>query len=71
MSLEVVGDEIHLYPLSFAEFMSVYKGDVYHGWADYVNYGGLPRVLSMKTPQQKVQYLTSLFNEVCQLQYTT
>lgn len=58
------GDEIHLYPLSFAEFMSVYKGDVYHGWADYVNYGGLPRVLTMKTPQQKVQYLTSLFNEV-------
>lgn len=58
------GDEIHLYPLSFAEFMSVYKGDVYRGWADYVNYGGLPRVLSMKTPQQKVQYLTSLFNEV-------
>ena len=58
------GDEIHLYPLSFAEFMSAYKGDVYHGWADYVNYGGLPRVLSMKTPQQKVQYLTSLFNEV-------
>ena len=58
------GDEIRLYPLSFAEFMSVYKGDVYHGWADYVNYGGLPRVLSMKTPQQKVQYLTSLFNEV-------
>lgn len=58
------GDEIHLYPLSFAEFMSVYKGDVYHGWADYVNYGGLPRVLTMKTPQQKVQYLTSLFKEV-------
>ena len=58
------GDEIRLYPLSFAEFMSVYKGDVYHGWADYVNYGGLPRVLSMKTPQHKVQYLTSLFNEV-------
>ena len=58
------GDEIHLYPLSFAEFMSVYKGDMYHGWADYVNYGGLPRVLTMKTPQQKVQYLTSLFNEV-------
>lgn len=58
------GDEIHLYPLSFAEFMSVYKGDVYHGWADYVNYGGLPRVLTMKTQQQKVQYLTSLFKEV-------
>ena len=58
------GDEIHLYPLSFAEFMSAYKGDVYHGWTDYVNYGGLPRILSMKTPQQKVQYLTSLFKEV-------
>lgn len=36
------GDEIHIYPLTFKEFMQVYEGDVYHGWAEYVLYGGLP-----------------------------
>ena len=35
------GDEIHIYPLIFKEFMQVYEGDVYHGWAEYVIYGGL------------------------------
>ena len=34
------GDEIHIYPLTFKEFMQVYEGDVYHGWAEYVIYGG-------------------------------
>jgi len=27
------GDEVHIYPLSFSEFMQVYEGDMYHGWA--------------------------------------
>ena len=57
------GDEVHLFPLSFREFMSVYTGDVYHGWADYVLYGGLPMVSGMRTEAQKIGYLTSLFEE--------
>ena len=57
------GDEVHLFPLSFREFMSVYTGDVYHGWADYVLYGGLPMVSGMRTEPQKIGYLTSLFEE--------
>jgi predicted AAA+ superfamily ATPase len=57
------GDEIHVYPLTFREFMSVYQGDVYHGWADYLTYGGLPLILTMKSEQQKVSYLTNLFSE--------
>ena len=28
------GDEIHVYPLSFKEFMSVYEGDVVDGWQE-------------------------------------
>ncbi len=58
------GDEIHIYPLSFHEFMQVYDGDIYHGWADYVAYGGLPLVATMKTETQKIRYLTNLFSEV-------
>ncbi|WP_338968964.1 DUF4143 domain-containing protein [Fusobacterium nucleatum] len=43
--------------------MSVYEGDKYQGWADYVTYGGLPQILSMKTEEQKINYLTRLFEE--------
>ncbi len=57
------GDEIHVWPLTFKEFMQVYDGDVYNGWAEYVIYGGLPLSVSMKTEEQKVQYLTNLFKE--------
>lgn len=57
------GDEIHVWPLTFKEFMQVYDGDVYNGWAEYVVYGGLPLIVSMKTEEQKVQYLTNLFKE--------
>ncbi len=57
------GDEIHIYPLTFKEFMQVYEGDIYHGWAEYVIYGGLPLTVTMKTEEQKINYLTRLFEE--------
>ena len=57
------GDEVHIHPLTFKEFMQVYDGDMYHGWADYMVYGGLPLTVAMKTEEQKVHYLESLFEE--------
>ena len=57
------GDEIHVFPLTFKEFMQAYDGDDYHGWTDYVTYGGLPLVATMKTEEQKIQYLDRLFAE--------
>ena len=57
------GDEIHIYPLTFKEFMEAYDGDIYHGWAEYVIYGGLPLTVTMKTEEQKIKYLTTLFAE--------
>ena len=57
------GDEIHIFPLSFQEFMQAYPGDMYHGWAEYVMYGGLPLTVTMKTDEQKSQYLEHLFQE--------
>lgn len=58
------GDEVHMYPLSFSEFMSVYDGDKRDGWNEYMVYGGIPLVLSQKTHEQKSAFLKSLFNEV-------
>lgn len=57
------GDEIHVFPLTFKEFMQVYEGDVYRGWSEYVVYGGLPLVATMRTDEQKIHYLTNLFTE--------
>ena len=57
------GDEIHIYPLTFKEFMEAYDGDMYRGWAEYVVYGGLPLTVTMKTEEQKIRYLTNLFKE--------
>lgn len=57
------GDEIHMYPLSFSEFMSVYDGNKYDGWNEYVSYGGIPMVVLADTEEQKVALLDNLFKE--------
>lgn len=57
------GDEVHMYPLSFAEFMSVYQGTKQDGWNEYMLYGGIPLVLEFATPDQKIAFLKSLFEE--------
>lgn len=57
------GDEVHLYPLSFKEFMSVYDGTKQDGWNEYMLYGGLPYVLQFKTSDQKIAFLKSIFEE--------
>lgn len=57
------GDEVHMYPLSFAEFMSVYPGTKQDGWNEYMIYGGLPLVLSFQTQEEKITFLKSLFEE--------
>lgn len=57
------GDEVHMYPLSFAEFMSVYQGTKQDGWNEYMLYGGIPLVLEFATPNQKIAFLKSLFEE--------
>lgn len=51
------GEDIRVYPLSYYEFMSVYDGDKLDGWLEYLTYGGLPLVVSMKTDERKAAYL--------------
>lgn len=57
------GDELHVNPLTFAEFMSVYNGNKYDGWNEYILYGGLPPVVLLKTPEEKIEFLKNLFEE--------
>ena len=58
------GDQIHLYPLSFFEFLQGYGGDKSQAWKDYYTYGGLPHVLSLETEQKKAEYLKNLYETV-------
>lgn len=57
------GDEVHMYPLSFSEFMTVYDGNRYDGWNEYVTYGGIPLVVLADTEEQKAAMLDNLFKE--------
>lgn len=58
------GDEIHVFPLSFSEFTSAYDGTLDEAWDDYLVYGGLPLLLAMEAPEDKAEYLNSLFQKV-------
>ena len=58
------GDEIHMYPLNFAEFMSVYQGDKYEGLAEYMLYGGIPLVVLREGANEKAAVLQNLFDEI-------
>lgn len=58
------GDEIHMYPLSFSEFMSVYHGDKYAGLSEYMLYGGIPLVVLRDNANDKAAALENLFGEI-------
>ena len=58
------GDEIHMYPLSFSEFMSVYEGDKYEGLREYMLYGGIPLVVLRESASEKADMLNRLFLEI-------
>lgn len=55
------GDEIHITPLSFQEFVSVKEGSQESLLMEYLTYGGLPQVATMTEPQLKIEYLKNLF----------
>lgn len=57
------GDELRMNPLSFVEFMTVYEGNKYDGWNEYVLYGGLPPVVLLPSPELKIELLKRLFDE--------
>lgn len=58
------GDEVHMHPLSFSEFMTVYDGDKYEGLSEYMLYGGIPMVVLQEESVDKAAILHNLFNEI-------
>ena len=58
------GDEVRMFPLSFAEFMTVYQGDRYEGLSQYMLFGGIPLVVLRNDPKDKAAMLENLFSEI-------
>lgn len=58
------GDEIHVWPLSFKEFVSVYEGSKEEAWAEYIMFGGLPQLLTQVGDDKKGDFLRRLYRTV-------
>lgn len=58
------GDEIHIWPLSFKEFVSVYDGTIEAAWAEYMMFGGLPQLLTQVGDDKKSDFLRKLYRTV-------
>ena len=53
--------EIHMYPLSFAEFLTAYDGPESESFLQYINYGGLPQILTQATHAKKAAFLSRIY----------
>lgn len=58
------GDEIHMYPLSFGEYLTAYEGSDNDAWLDYLTYGGLPQILLQDGDDKKATFLDNLYKTV-------
>lgn len=58
------GDEIHIMPLVFSEFLQSYDGDKEDAFAEYQVFGGLPAQALMKSDEDKMNYLKNQLSNV-------
>ena len=58
------GDVLRVHPLSYKEFYDSYDGDKHNAWDEYSLYGGMPFLLSIKTNEEKSEYLKQLLEKV-------
>lgn len=57
------GDQVHLYPLSFAEFVTGKGVEGQQAWYEFTMYGGLPKMLEIENNEDKSNYLRDIFKE--------
>ena len=58
------GWEIHIHPLSFAEYYEVVGGEKAEALEQYYKYGGLPAVAGLERAEDKQHYLREIFDTV-------
>lgn len=54
------GDEIHVLPLTFSEYVNGFNTSKHALWNEYTVFGGIPQVALMQTDEQKTTYLKKL-----------
>lgn len=57
------GDQVHIYPLSFMEFMQEREESPREAWDEYAMYGGLPKLIEFSSEEEKINYLKNIFDE--------
>lgn len=57
------GEEVRIHPLSFSEFHTAKGGNLSDDYLEYLTFGGMPRIVSLKSEEEKSEYLRSLFRE--------
>jgi hypothetical protein len=55
------GEEIRIWPLSFAEYYEEIGGDRTIAWRNYYTFGGLPQAALIEDNESKIQYLHNLY----------
>ena len=55
------GDEIRVWPLSFAEYYEEIGGDRTMAWREYYTFGGLPQVALIKEHEKKIEFLQGMY----------
>ena len=55
--------EVHVQPLTFAEYMESSSKTVSESWADYIVTGGIPLVARMQNVEEQIKYLENLVKE--------
>lgn len=57
--------QIHILPLSFKEYLSYYgEKDELKKYNEYITYGGFPYLINLDKPEEKIDYLDSIYNTV-------
>lgn len=56
--------EIHIYPLSYAEFLTAYDGPEGDSFLQYIYYGGLPQILTQASHAKKAAFLNRIYKTV-------
>ncbi len=55
------GDIIALSPLTYDEFYAAFTGEKRYAWREFITYGGMPKLLSIESHEDKAQYLADLY----------
>ena len=58
------GFEIRMHPLCFREYVSAFDGTEDEAWDMYFNYGGMPALFGLSSVNDKIAYLSQLFQQV-------